>query len=62
MYIRDILTRLATVDENMRPSGVTSEREVYECYSCGRRFEAPESRYCGTCGSEVRNIGRSRDL
>lgn len=46
----------------MRPDDAVDGGELYECYDCGKRIEAPDTRFCGVCGGELRNISRSRDL
>jgi len=46
----------------MRPNKAPGENELYECFGCGNRTEAPEGRFCPSCGSELRNLSRGRDL
>jgi rRNA maturation endonuclease Nob1 len=46
----------------MRPNIFGGRTELYECFGCGRRTEAAETLSCSSCGGELRNLGRSRDL
>lgn len=46
----------------MRPNATTDDTELYECFDCGARVEAPDDRVCEGCGGRLRNITRSRDL
>lgn len=46
----------------MRPTEPDYEEELYECFDCGERIDAPETRVCPDCGGELRHISRSRDL
>ncbi|MES3160429.1 MAG: rubrerythrin-like domain-containing protein [Halorubrum sp.] len=43
----------------MRPNCTDDGEELYECFECGTRSEAPGR--C-ECGGELRHLGRSRDL
>ncbi|QAU12530.1 rubrerythrin-like domain-containing protein [Halorubrum sp. BOL3-1] len=43
----------------MRPQSEHTEKEVYECFECGRRTDSPGQ--C-ECGGELLHLGRSRDL
>lgn len=44
----------------MRPRDDHTGAAVYECFECGARMEGPG--WCPSCGGELRNIGRARDL
>ncbi|MFB6354378.1 MAG: rubrerythrin-like domain-containing protein [Halobacteriales archaeon] len=46
----------------MRPTPETETKELYECFDCGARIEAPQGRHCASCGGRLRHLGRSRDL
>lgn len=46
----------------MRPEKTEEESKLHECYDCGARVHNPDQRFCTTCGGEMRNIGRARDL
>lgn len=46
----------------MRPNDLKQGKEVYECFGCGNRVEEPDMKVCNLCGSDMRNIGRPRDL
>jgi len=45
----------------MRPGTSKEEVELFECQDCGARAESPETRLC-TCGGELINLSKSRDL
>ncbi|MCY4731128.1 rubrerythrin-like domain-containing protein [Natronomonas gomsonensis] len=46
----------------MRPNIFGGGTELYECFDCGRRTETAETPSCSSCGGELRNLTRSRDL
>lgn len=46
----------------MRPNDSEIHGKVYECFVCGTRAGGDEGRTCPDCGSELRHIGRPRDL
>jgi len=46
----------------MRPKGNEDVQELYECPVCGERTSDTEGRLCGSCGCEMINLGKSRDL
>jgi DNA-directed RNA polymerase subunit RPC12/RpoP len=46
----------------MRPSDIQTGTNVYECFDCGARTEAPDGTRCAECGAELLRLGRSRDL
>ncbi|MEF8776976.1 MAG: rubrerythrin-like domain-containing protein [Haloarculaceae archaeon] len=46
----------------MRPEISRTETKLYECFACGGRETAPDTRGCDRCGGELRNLGRERDL
>jgi len=46
----------------MRPTNVTTDETVYECFECGARTSADDAGRCRECGGELLNLGVSRDL
>jgi rubrerythrin len=46
----------------MRPNDTDIESSVYECFVCGLRTTDPEADTCPSCGSELNNISKPRDL
>ena len=46
----------------MRPNEESIEQELYECFDCGARVRAPDTRSCERCGGELEKLSRSRDL
>lgn len=46
----------------MHTSTVTVTRELHECFDCAERVRDPETRDCPSCGGELRNLSRARDL
>jgi len=53
---------MADVFGCMRPNNAEDGIDVYECFNCGARSEAPDSEVCADCGGELLHLGRSRDL
>jgi rRNA maturation endonuclease Nob1 len=46
----------------MRPTDIQAGTEIYECFGCGTRIEAPTGETCAECGSELLRLDRPRDL
>jgi rRNA maturation endonuclease Nob1 len=58
----DRLITVAPIETNMRPEKSDTGVEMYECHDCGARATDPDLRVCETCGGDLHNIGRGRDL
>ncbi|MDZ7700805.1 MAG: rubrerythrin-like domain-containing protein [Halobacteriales archaeon] len=46
----------------MHTSTITTTRALHECFTCGRRVRDPDTRECSSCGGQLRNLSRPRDL
>lgn len=46
----------------MRPNIEEIGVKVYECFTCGARTAHPDAGTCPSCGAELLNLGRARDL
>ncbi|MFB6150037.1 MAG: rubrerythrin-like domain-containing protein [Halobacteriales archaeon] len=46
----------------MRPTETEVTDQLYECFHCGARNRTTDKGACKSCGGQVHNISKPRDL